>query len=324
MSIYNFNPDEEKTYNIILQATNNLDREAVVPSLAVDELLSIFRKVLCESPNGYLYDQSKIIAAESFCKTRLKFNFCENIQERIRIDIRIIPELYEIIGNANKERNIQNKIRYVYSYFTKNFKYAYEDSNNPKFHNTISPFIYRKAVCDGFAQCFAFILNAMKIPCGIVTGFSNLRDSNGPHAWNIVRIGDNYYHLDVTWDICLNSESDYLFDYFLLDDNLSRKNHVWTDVTIPKANDLSLEDYTRMNLTAKTKRNCLDIITSSLKQKKETISYRYLGSDTHIALTLEQTEHLFDKAVHESGCIYRKVSYSSNTSSGTARFNVVY
>lgn len=324
MSIYCFDSDEKAAYASILLTINNLKKEAVVPLLSVDTLLSIFRKALCESENGYLYDQTKIVVSDSFSQSYIKFDFLEDIRERIKLDTQIMYEFYEIVKRANREKSIREQIRYVYSYFVKHFQYAYDECNDKRFHSVINLFKYRKSVCDGFSLCFALILNELNIPCGIITGYSNFRDSNGPHAWNIVQIGSHYYHLDVTWDICLKSESHDLFDYFLLDDSLVKRDHLWNDSTIPKAIDLSLEDYSHKNLSFRTKRDCVNLIISEIKQKKPVISFRYLGSDIHISLNMEQIKHIFNKAVQEANIAYSSVSYSVNSTSGIARFDIVY
>lgn len=324
MSIYCFEPNEKAAYDSILLTINSLKREAVVPLLSMDTLLSIFRKALCESKNGYLYDQTKIVVSNSFSQSYIKFDLFEDVRERIKLDTQIMYEFYEIVKKANSEKSIRERIRYVYSYFVKHYQYAYDECNNKKFHSVINLFKYRKSVCDGFSLCLALILNELNIPCGIITGYSNFRDSNGPHAWNIVQIDSHYYHLDVTWDICLKSDSSDLFDYFLLDDSLAVRNHLWNDSTIPKAIDSSFEDFSFNNLSSKSKRNCLNYIELGLRQRKQLIAFRYLGPDIHIALSMEQIKHLFNKAVQEVNVSYTSVTYSSNSTSGTVRFDIAY
>ncbi|MBR5774044.1 MAG: hypothetical protein IKY44_04245, partial [Clostridia bacterium] len=52
-------------------------------------------------------------------------------------------------------------------------------------------FVNRKAVCAGYAKAFQYLLNACGIECCYVT--------SATHAWNIVRLEGDYYHVDVTW-----------------------------------------------------------------------------------------------------------------------------
>ena len=49
-----------------------------------------------------------------------------------------------------------------------------------------------KAVCEGYSLAF----NAIMLELGIPTK----RMSGGGHAWNMVKIGNRWYHVDVTWN----------------------------------------------------------------------------------------------------------------------------
>lgn len=55
------------------------------------------------------------------------------------------------------------------------------------------------AVCEGYAQTFQLILNALGIDNIYVTGEAG--DDNENHAWNMVKMPDNlYYYFDITWE----------------------------------------------------------------------------------------------------------------------------
>jgi hypothetical protein len=57
------------------------------------------------------------------------------------------------------------------------------------------------ASCEGYARAMQLLMDMQGIPCYIVTGeASNLAGLTGGHAWNKVRVGGDWYHLDATWD----------------------------------------------------------------------------------------------------------------------------
>lgn len=69
------------------------------------------------------------------------------------------------------------------------------------------------AVCRGYAEAYRALLTKVGIPCEIVS--SKTMD----HAWNLVYINDNWYHVDVTWaDPTPNSHGRVSHEYFLLTD----------------------------------------------------------------------------------------------------------
>ena len=74
------------------------------------------------------------------------------------------------------------------------------------------------AVCEGYAHAMCLLLNHVGIECYYVNGYGE----NAPHMWNTVKIDDNWYHLDATWD---DNENAY-FNYFNLDDERILADHV--------------------------------------------------------------------------------------------------
>ena len=77
------------------------------------------------------------------------------------------------------------------------------------------------SVCAGYAEAYMDLMNRVGIPCHYVV-------SEGMnHAWNIVRIGGNWYHVDATWDDPVSDvEGKVLHDFFLVSDKvITDKNH---------------------------------------------------------------------------------------------------
>ena len=52
-------------------------------------------------------------------------------------------------------------------------------------------FVNKKAVCAGYAKAMQYLLNLCGIECTYVT--------SSTHAWNLIKLEGDYYHLDVTW-----------------------------------------------------------------------------------------------------------------------------
>lgn len=77
----------------------------------------------------------------------------------------------------------------------------------------------RDAVCQGYALAYSFLLNEVDIESQVVSS----KAMN--HAWNLVKLGDYWYHVDVTWDDPVNgNEVDFCrggyvgHEYFLRSD----------------------------------------------------------------------------------------------------------
>lgn len=64
----------------------------------------------------------------------------------------------------------------------------YEDSDFTPFGTLVEG----DSVCQGYALAFKLFCDRLGIECGYAV--------TSDHIWNVVRLGDYYYHIDVTWD----------------------------------------------------------------------------------------------------------------------------
>ncbi len=57
-----------------------------------------------------------------------------------------------------------------------------------------------KVVCEGYAKMFKALCDACDVPCLIVTGEAGTTGSFENHMWNYVKVDDQWYLVDCTWD----------------------------------------------------------------------------------------------------------------------------
>ena len=58
--------------------------------------------------------------------------------------------------------------------------------------------VHGESACFGYAQLYMDAMNRVGVPCQIVV-CNDTGDGVG-HAWNVVRLGGKWFHVDVTWD----------------------------------------------------------------------------------------------------------------------------
>lgn len=79
--------------------------------------------------------------------------------------------------------------------------------------NAYGCLVEKKAVCQGYALAYKYVLNKLGIDCIPVVS----REMN--HMWNMVRLGSKWYHVDATWDDPVPDTIGYVaHDYFLKSD----------------------------------------------------------------------------------------------------------
>ena len=122
-------------------------------------------------------------------------------------------EVDQAVANLLKTLDLSGKTDYqkikaIYDYICSNITYDYDNLYDDSYtlkHSSYAALINKKAVCQGYASLFYRLALEAGIDARVISG-----DSNGPHAWNIVKIEGSYYNLDSTWDAG-NTE----YEYFL-------------------------------------------------------------------------------------------------------------
>ncbi len=82
--------------------------------------------------------------------------------------------------------------------------------------------LYGTGVCDSYARAYLMLCTAAGLECMIVTGSAG----GDNHAWNLVELDDEWYHVDCTWDDPGEGGSE-RHDYFCVDDETMARDHYW-------------------------------------------------------------------------------------------------
>ena len=108
------------------------------------------------------------------------------------------------------------KVKRVYDYLIENVEYDSVRKNHDGYHKKATAYaalVNKSAVCQGYAVAMYRLLKEVGVDCRVITGTAEYDGVSEYHAWNIVKIGDGYYNLDVTWDKLLETDA-----YFLKSD----------------------------------------------------------------------------------------------------------
>ncbi|MDE5584033.1 MAG: leucine-rich repeat protein, partial [Ruminococcus sp.] len=128
----------------------------------------------------------------------------------------------EIISDDMSE---VQKIRAVHDWVCNNTVYDYEQVYDLKNHNDASVLMNDSTVCVGYARIANILYNTAGIESYYISGID--------HAWNVVRAGNNYFHVDTTWD-----DGDVIsYDWFMKSDEeiKSDGNHAKWSADIPSS-----------------------------------------------------------------------------------------
>lgn len=109
-------------------------------------------------------------------------------------------------------------------------------------------FANRKAVCEGFAYAYQFLLRQV----GVESIYVGAKTPSEQHAWNLVKIDGHYFHVDCTWNVGTVGQTTGKHKYFLLNDEEfnedGRHGEYWKESNkYPKNNLCSIENKFYMN-----------------------------------------------------------------------------
>lgn len=127
---------------------------------------------------------------------------------------------------------------YIHNYIINNCDYDEEAAESEEVqgneNDAYGVFVDGKAVCEGYSKAFQILCNKADIDCIQLMG---IVDSDN-HVWNCVKIGGDWYQIDVTWD----DVDDFIDDshgYFNLTDSLMYEEHTLS----PKYSEIDAESF---------------------------------------------------------------------------------
>ena len=127
----------------------------------------------------------------------------------------------KVVEIADKFRHLSDvdKVMAVHDYLIDHIEYS-----NPHIRSfAYGALIEGKAVCQGYAQSLAMILNNLNVECHTIVAMT--KGSNPVlHEWVRVKLDGEWYYIDLTWDDTPWAE-DKNYKYFLINTNMISRDH---------------------------------------------------------------------------------------------------
>ncbi|MDP4142945.1 MAG: transglutaminase domain-containing protein [Bacillota bacterium] len=293
--------DYKGYYNAVKEALYNYDDTVVINVKNYDRdtyNLDVVKKVMEDNPQlkgSCTKYNLKII--KSVFSTRMTFEFTyseskETLQAREKA---VQGKVSEIIAKVIKsDMKDYEKEAALHDYIVNNTVYdkRVDTGNMPlESYTAYGVLIKGTGVCQGYAQAMDRLLKACGIESTMVTGDANDGTTWVKHAWNIVKIGGQYYHLDPTWDDPVTEDGSNMirYSYFNITDDQISKNHRWDKTIYPKCDNtqysfinLNLEEKDSKGnviITAKNYDEFYSAVKNQLASGKSTASFKILNYD---------------------------------------------
>ena len=215
-------PQERAAYHGMLSCLRELTPSARIPRLPMETLSTLFFQLRLDHPEIFyaVGFSCRAVPEAAFVEFWPEYRFeKKRIREhRQAIEARVTRLLRPLRSLPPAEQE-----RAIHDFVVENVRY--DKLEKPYSHEVIGPLTNGVGVCEGMAKTVKLLCDGLGLPCMIAV--SDRDRANGErylHAWNIVQLGGQCYHLDATFD---NSLSKYgtRYDYFNLDDTKIFRDH---------------------------------------------------------------------------------------------------
>lgn len=175
--------------------TNYEDSASLYAVVSTEDFWTAYYAVLADHPEIFWVGTSAQAEQVAYSGKVVGYEISTTVEKenRDRLREKLEEAADSCISQISPQASEYEKIRFVYEYLINTTDY---DSTSPNSQNIQSALIGHNSVCAGYAKAFQYILHRMGMFCTYITGKTN---DGGDHGWNLVRIGDQYYHVDVTW-----------------------------------------------------------------------------------------------------------------------------
>lgn len=128
----------------------------------------------------------------------------------------------KLLSDIPEKESDSEKAVLIYRNLIGDAQYEEEALYDPSFaaqHTAYGAILERRAVCDGFALAYKYLLNRKGIRCLVIPGTSE----GEPHTWNTVFWDGIWHECDPTWEVC--SDESGTLKYFDLTTREMNRDH---------------------------------------------------------------------------------------------------
>ena len=250
--IYDMLSDLEKSiYTRLYYSVLNGETECVMKKAPIGEYEAAIPRVvkafLFEHPelfyynSGYSYTRSSSEPdAIGTIKLRLsEYSFYSDSDKKQEMISALNERVDVIVKKASSLTSDYEKVLFVHNEIVNTTVYDTESASSlsgdgmtheqQMTHTAYGALVNHSAVCDGYSKAFGIILTALDIENLYVTGYGKTT----AHAWSCVKIGGEFYYIDLTWDdpsaVNLPTKNNVTYTYFAMTTEQLERTHTIDD-----------------------------------------------------------------------------------------------
>lgn len=187
--------EEQRVYRELLKGIRAREKEFYLTISDDDSIDRSYHAVLKDHPEIFwVHNREKIYKTtysdSDYCVFAPGYTYTDSEIDEIQTAME--QSFQEVRALIPEDAGDYEKVRIVYMYVIDHTQYQTGEDDQ----SIAGVFWKKSAVCAGYAGAVQYLLERLDIPCIYVDG--STKGSTEGHAWDIVKIGQEYYYVDAT------------------------------------------------------------------------------------------------------------------------------
>ena len=187
--------EEQRVYRELLKGIRVREKQFYLTISDDDSIDRSYHAVLKDHPEIFwVHNREKIYKTtysdSDYCVFTPGYTYTDGEIDEIQTAME--QSFQEVRALIPEDAGDYEKVRIVYTYVIDHTQYQTGEDDQ----SIAGVFWKKSAVCAGYAGAVQYLLERLDIPCIYVDG--STKGSTEGHAWDIVKIGQEYYYVDAT------------------------------------------------------------------------------------------------------------------------------
>lgn len=198
---YKLTAQQKVIYDDLVAGMENRVSEVQIDCADNKEIFKVSYAVNFDNPQLFYVDfhRMTIIRSKGTCKVLVAYLFDECLQREIEQKLKTVTSkiLNGVTGKTMKAASL-----ILHDWLVSNCEYGECDDVPNASHSIVGALLYSKCVCEGYAKAYKYLADLIKMRSIVVVGKGIRSDGTSEcHAWNIIMLNKQCFHVDVTFDL---------------------------------------------------------------------------------------------------------------------------
>lgn len=240
------NKEEQLVYNQMAECLFQFQDKVTLSTKVEHSVDRAFHCLLYDHPEIFWTDSYEM-TTYSLGKVDTEYEFKpiynmskEQVQQKQKSIDKYVSSCFEGLDSTDE----YEIAKYLFDYLVEHT--VYKEGENSQ--NISSVFVEGQSVCMGYSKAYEYLLQKKGIESVIVSGMVD----GESHAWNLVKLDGEYYHMDVTWgDIQLRNSgsatSEYIdYNFFgVTTDDILKTHVIDSQFELPECDNTACNYYVK-------------------------------------------------------------------------------